>query len=540
MPIELHTGLSTVRNLLGYDLRLLPRLETDVLVIGSGIAGASAALSASAAGAEVLLITKGSLKASSSHYAQGGVSAVLRLGQCDPEDSLEAHVNDTLIAGAGLCDEAVVRDVLQDAASAAERLVHYNCDFTKTISGSWELGREGGHSFRRILHAHGDRTGAEILRALHAAVRVDSKIRVLEDAYSIDLLDGAGISGALIWHKGTLQSITAPATIVATGGTGRLWRETTNPEIATGDGLAMAYRAGAQVIDTEFVQFHPTTLYVAGAARLLITEALRGEGAILKNRLGDAFMGRYHPQADLAPRDIVALAIVEEIRQTRFPHVWLDATHLGSNFLAQRFPGVTQECKRLGIDPGRDWIPVHPSAHYHCGGIQTDAHGLTNLPGLWAAGECGSTGLHGANRLASNSILECLVVGHRAGLQAASRRETLVKPLRSVPNPPPAPESLDISDLQASLRSLLWRQTGLERTGKDLETARRTIRFWLSHQAAGSFSSPQGWNLQDMLLCAGLITDAAHARKESRGTHRRLDDQNAAPEILRRAWKRPG
>jgi L-aspartate oxidase len=319
----------------------------------------------------------------------------------------------------------------------------------------------------------------------------------------------------------------AGQTILATGGSGRVWRETTNPAVATGDGLAMAWRAGAVLADLEFMQFHPTTLYIAGGARLLITEAIRGEGAYLKNHAGERFMPGYHPDAELAPRDVVTRAIVSEIRRTGFPHVWLDATHLGREFLAERFPAIVQACKRFGIDVATQWLPVHPSAHYHCGGVVSDTHGRTSLRGLWAAGEVGCTGLHGANRLASNSILEGLVVGQRAGAAAAALAARPERPRLNAAPPPSAPEELDVADLVRSVRATMWRHVGIERDGPGLETARRSLDFWLRHQAAGAFRDVEGWQLQNVLLVGELVAYAAELRRASVGTHCRSDSQGA-------------
>jgi L-aspartate oxidase len=275
------------------------------------------------------------------------------------------------------------------------------------------------------------------------------------------------------------------------------------------------------------MQFHPTTLYIAGGARLLITEAMRGEGAVLKNHAGERFMPGYHADAELAPRDVVSRAIISEIRRTEFPHVWLDATHLGRDFLAERFPMILQACAKLGIDITTQWMPVHPSAHYHCGGVLSDSAGRTSLPGLWAAGEVGCTGLHGANRLASNSILEGLVVGLRAGRSAAERAERPPRVRLQHPEPPPAPEELDVADLARSARSLMWRQVGIERTGAELAVAKRSLHFWLAHQARGAFRDRGGWQLQNTLVVGGLVATAAELRRASVGTHCRTDSSGA-------------
>ncbi|HAT09320.1 MAG TPA: L-aspartate oxidase [Planctomycetes bacterium] len=515
-------GPTTPRHLVGFDPRRRPGLETEVLVIGGGIAGLSAALAAAHAGREVLLLCKGELQISNTAWAQGGVAAVLSTVERSAEDAVELHVRDTLAAGAGLCHEPAVRRIIGQAEAGMDFLRQAGCRFDAGNDGLPQLTREGGHSARRILHAHGDATGAEIARALVAAVRADPRVTIIEQAFAIDLLDRDGrIGGATYGHRDEVYAVRAGATILATGGCGMAWRETTNPPLATGDGLAMAYRAGAVLADLEFMQFHPTTLYVAGAGRLLVTEAMRGEGALLKNADGERFMPRYHPDAELAPRDVVTRAIVAEIRRTGFPHVWLDATHLGSSFLRERFPTIHLACSRFGIDIAQAWMPVHPSAHYHCGGVVSDASGRTTLSGLYAAGEVGCTGLHGANRLASNSLLEGVVVGLAAGAGAAS--DCLPPPLLRAEHRAPVVENLDVADLVGSLRSLMWRSVGIERSARDLAVARRSIAFWMGHQAGGFLRTPAGWELQNLLLVSSLIAQASEQRTASVGTHTRSD-----------------
>jgi L-aspartate oxidase len=517
-------GPDCPRYLVGFDLRRRPHLDADVLVVGGGVAGLSAALAAADAGKEVLVLSKGGSNESNTFYAQGGIAAVLDDHERQADDTLELHIADTLQAGAGLCDEAVVADVLSGAAASIDWLRHHGCVFDRDpMTGAIALTREGGHNARRILHAHGDSTGQEVVRSLWQAASVHPRITVVENAFALDLLTDEGrVAGVFYYRRNELFAALAGATILATGGCGRLWRESTNPPVATGDGLAIAYRAGAQLTDLEFMQFHPTTLYIAGGARLLITEAMRGEGAVLKNHAGERFMPRYHPDAELAPRDVVTRAIISEIRKTEFPHCWLDATHLGKEFLAARFPTITLACANLGIDIAKDWMPVHPSAHYHCGGVRTDAHGRSTVPGLWAAGEVGCTGLHGANRLASNSILEGLVVGIRAGADCASAQ--FPKRVRlEHPTPPAASVDLDTADLARSLQAMMWRHVGIERTGSELETAKRSLSFWLQHQARGEFRDRPGWQLQNMLLVGQLVAVAAAHRTASVGTHCRTD-----------------
>lgn len=525
MLLNPQAGPLTARYLLGFDLRRRPSLDADVIVIGGGIAGACAALTAANAGSEVLLLSKAPWPESNTAYAQGGLAAVLNPERCDPSDTLSQHIADTIAAGAGLCDDAVVADVLAGAEAGVDLLEHYGCTFDQDPDGRSALTREGGHKARRILHADGDGTGRVIAGTLQRAVSDHPHITVIEGAFALDLItdEQATVRGVLYHRRGEMYAALADSTIIATGGCGRVYRETTNPAVATGDGLAMAYRAGAVVSDMEFMQFHPTTLYIAGAARLLITEAMRGEGAHLVNNSGERFMQRFHPDAELAPRDVVSQAIVSEIASTDFPHVWLDTTHLDTRFLQQRFPAIYAACARLEINLGVDWIPVHPSAHYHCGGITTDAHGQTSLAGLYACGEAACTGLHGANRLASNSLLEGLVVGQRTGLLAHQNGGFPGRVRLAHDKQAAAPEHLDVADLARSVRSLMWRDVGIERHGTALATAGRTLRFWSRHQARGSFTDQFGWELQNLLIVSRLITAAAERRSASVGTHLRHD-----------------
>lgn len=538
MQVENRPGPTIARYLLGFDLRRRPCLEADVVVVGSGTAGFAAALAAAERGSEVLLLTKAELPESNSSYAQGGIAAVLDPDRRSPGDDLDAHVADTLRAGAGLCDTDAVRDILAGGAEAIDFLEGLGTRFDRA-DGRLSMTREGGHAARRILHAFGDATGRELTRALAARVLAEDRITVIEHAFALDLItDADGVArGVLYSRRGEFYGALGGSTVLATGGCGQVYRETTNPAVATGDGLALAYRAGAEVTDLEFMQFHPTTLYIAGGARLLITEAMRGEGAVLINHAGERFMPRYHEQADLAPRDVVSQAIVSEIERSGFPHVWLDATALGDDFLRERFPSIHRACSRLNIDISHDWIPVHPSAHYHCGGVRTDTSGRSSVPQLFACGEVGCTGLHGANRLASNSLLEAIVVGLRAGRAAADhggfpgRVRAAAEYLRE------APEHLDLTDLVRSLRSTMWRDVGIARTAACLATAQRSIRFWIEHQAAGFFRTEPGWRLQNLLSVGALIARAAADRVASLGTHLR-HDSSGEPALVHRVYRR--
>ena len=396
------------RYLVGFDPRELPHHFTDVLIIGGGIAGFRAALGVPD-DYRVLVVTKDEVRESNSHYAQGGIAGVL-----DPEDRFDNHIADTLAAGKGLCDPEVVEMVVREAPDRIDELIGWGTHFDQ-VNGHVSLGREGGHSHARIVHALGDETGREIMRAMILQARSRRSIRIWQNCLTIDLLTHEGrCRGVLVWDKRRgFALVWARAVVLATGGAGQLYRETTNPPIATADGHAMAYRAGVELRDMEFMQFHPTVLYIAGSARHLLTEALRGEGAYLRDKDGHRFMPDYHPLAELAPRDDVSLAIARQMARTQHPNVYLDLSHLDPDFIRQRFPGIDRLCRSFDLDITRDPIPVCPGAHYMIGGVTVDTSGRTTLPGLWAAGEVTSSGLHGANRLASNSLLEGLVYGAR-------------------------------------------------------------------------------------------------------------------------------
>ncbi|MGZ3470768.1 MAG: L-aspartate oxidase, partial [Isosphaeraceae bacterium] len=396
------------RYLVGFDPRELPHHFTDVLIIGGGIAGIRAALGVPD-DYRALVVTKDEVRESNSHYAQGGIAGVL-----DPEDRFDNHIADTLTAGKGLCEPEVVEMVVREAPDRINELIGWGTHFDQ-VNGQVSLGLEGGHSHARIAHALGDETGREIMRAMILQARSRRSIRIWQNCSTIDLLTHEGrCRGVLVWDKRRgFALVWARAVVLATGGAGQLYRETTNPPIATADGHAMAYRAGVELRDMEFMQFHPTVLYMAGSARHLLTEALRGEGAYLRDKDGHRFMPEYHPLAELAPRDEVSLAIARQMARTLHPNVYLDLSHLDPDFIRQRFPGIDRLCQSFDLDITRDPIPVCPGAHYMIGGMTVDTSGRSSLPGLWAAGEVASSGLHGANRLASNSLLEGLVYGAR-------------------------------------------------------------------------------------------------------------------------------
>jgi L-aspartate oxidase len=537
------------RYLVPFKASRLPQQVTDVLVVGGGVAGLRAAIAAAEAGADVLLLAKDTIEQSNTWWAQGGIAAVLQ-----PLDSVDAHVRDTELVGVGLCDEASVRLVVQEGPQRVIELMQWGANFDKKIGNAYDLafGLEGGHSYARILHAYGDSTGKELAQTLINKVKSMDAIRISEHSFAIDFVThNDRCCGLLAMINGQVQLIWARQTILASGGAGQLWRESSNPKIATADGHAMAYRAGAKLSDMEMVQFHPTTLYVAGSSRALITEAVRGEGAHLVDRTGHRFMPDYHPSAELAPRDVVSRAIVEQIRKTNFTHVFLDVRHLEPVAFKARFPQLAQLCGEFDIDITKDLIPIHPATHYMIGGVDADARGRTSLPGLYAVGEASCSGLHGANRLASNSLLEGLVYGARAGEDAAERAadDSSEFPQNLEHRIPVSQKTeLDVTDVKSSLRSLMWRNVGIERRADHLTEALEIIAFWCRYVMDKTFTPVTGpraavaaWELQNMLTVAFLVTSAARERVESRGTHYRLDypqrdDANWRQHLL---WQRP-
>jgi L-aspartate oxidase len=546
------------RYLIPFNAARLPQQFTDVLVIGGGVAGLRAAIAAADAGAEVLLLTKDTIAESNTWYAQGGIAAVLQ-----PLDSYESHIADTEKGGAGLCDDKAVRIVIEEGPKRVLELLEWGANFDKKPGNPHDLAftLEGGHSFARIIHAYGDATGKELAQTLIRTVRARENIRISETSFVIDLitddergtvsLSSSRCIGAIALIDSQVHIIWAKRSILASGGAGQLYRESTNPRIATADGHAMAYRAGATLQDMEMVQFHPTTLYVAGASRALITEAVRGEGAYLVDRNGYRFMADYHPSKELAPRDVVSRAIVDQIRKTHFTHVYLDVRHLPREQFLERFPQLAKLLEQFEIDPSKDLIPIHPAAHYMIGGVDADDYGRSSLAGLYAVGEAGCSGLHGANRLGSNSLLEGLAFGARAGADAArGAKENQIKfPLRLEHKIPPSTKTeLDITDVKSSLRSVMWRNVGIERDGQRLEETREIIAFWARYVMDKVFNpndlgetAVAGWEIQNMLTVSALIATAAQSRTESRGCHYRLDypTTDNAHWRLHLLWRRP-
>jgi len=526
------------RYLAGLQVSRIPHRFTDVLVLGSGVAGLSAALEASRDGeTAVILIAKEELEETATRYAQGGVAAVLDPGTTG--DSVGQHAEDTLKVAAGLADEDVVQTTAREGVERVGELIERGARFDRNPDGDLHFTLEGGHAFPRILH-RGDTSGQEIGRVLLDAVLAQPNITCLRHTFAVDLLtrDDQARGALLSRPDGSLEAAWARSTVLATGGVGRLYRETTNPQVNTGDGVAMAFRARVTLQDLEFIQFHPTTLYLAGADRFLITEAVRGEGGVLRDAAGNRFMHRFHALAELAPRDVVSRGIVTVMREQGENKVFLDLSAIAPERIRLRFPKILEILNGFGVDILRESIPVRPSAHYSIGGVQTDLQARTSLRSLFAAGEVAATGLHGANRLASNSLLEGLVFGHRAGKEArlAAKEASTPEPfcVESQPSPPSKYAALDLEDLTQSLRSLLWKDVGLERDGAGLEAALRQIESWIPYVLGSAFHGVPSWTVQNMLLTAYLLTLSALRREESRGVHFRVD----FPERDDTRWKR--
>lgn len=510
-------------------------MRTDFLVIGSGIAGLTFALRAATHGS-VLVLTKGRMPESATEYAQGGIASVW-----SPEDSFERHSEDTEGAGAGLCHPDVVELVVREGPERVRELIAMGAEFSRRSGGNgdeYDLGREGGHTKRRVLHAS-DATGREIMRALVAAVHQHPDIRVLERHLAIDfLVQDRDTPNATCWgayaldlDTGTVAKFLSRATLLASGGAGKVYLYTSNPDVATGDGIAMAYRAGVSVANMEFVQFHPTCLFHPQAKSFLISEALRGEGAILRTPGGEPFMTQYDARAELAPRDIVARAIDHQMKVRGYDHVLLDISHKPADFVRERFPVIHQRCLEFGFDLTRAPIPVVPAAHYFCGGAVTDTRGATNVQRLFAAGEVTMTGLHGANRLASNSLLEGLVFGHRAGVAAceilaADDAEAPPLPEWDPGHAVDSDESVVVTQNWDEVRRMMWNYVGivrsdrrLARAAKRIELLRAEIReYYWDFLITGDLIE-----LRNIALVADLIIRSAMTRKESRGLHYTID-----------------
>jgi L-aspartate oxidase len=498
-------------------------ISTDFLIIGGGVAGLRAAVELAQHG-NVLVVTKDAPSESSSEYAQGGVAVAL-----SDEDEISIHFDDTIRAGDGLCLRKAVGTLVEEGPTRIRELILWGAEFDKEGS-KLAFTQEAAHSKRRILHAQGDSTGREIMRVLTDKVRATQTVSKIDFAFTRDLIiENGRCVGAVICQQKLKKVlvISARAVLLATGGAGQLYERTTNPAVATGDGMAMAYRAGAALVDMEFVQFHPTALFRKGAPQFLLSEAMRGEGGMLRNVHGLRFMDRYHPARELAPRDVVTRAIHSEMLAAGSDHVYLDMTHLNADYITRRFPRIYRTCKDLGIDITAEPIPVSPAAHYIMGGVKTDVWGATNIPGLFAAGETACTGVHGANRLASNSLLEGLVYGERAGLAAArfARRLVNLRPprfrvaAREASGDRNAP---DMREIRTALKKLMWEKVGIVRNKKDLSAALGQLRKWARliryHSPDRTF-----FELKNMITTSTLITRSALSREGSVGAHYRSD-----------------
>jgi L-aspartate oxidase len=493
-------------------------MDCDFLVIGAGVAGLRAAIELASAGS-VLVIAKDSLLESSSEYAQGGIAVAL-----SDDDEVALHEQDTLYAGDGLCNKEAVKTLVEEGPAAIQDLIEWGAEFDR-VGDELSFTREAAHSRNRILHAHGDSTGREIARTLYRKAASLDRVRFESYSAVTDLLmvDGCA-AGALVFDErsGTMRELRSRAVLLATGGLGRVFKETTNPDVATGDGVAMAWRAGAKIGNIEFVQFHPTALHVEGAPRFLLSEALRGEGAVLRNDSGEAFMGRYHEMGDLAPRDVVSRSVVTEMKRTGASQVWLDLTSRDADFIRARFPRIFDTCLAYGVDISRASASVHPAAHYAMGGVASDLWGQSTLPGLYAAGEVACTGVHGANRLASNSLLEAVVFGLRAGKAmkdvAGCGGNAAERPLFAVP---------DLAE--RDVRELTWQHCGIVRDREGLETAAGRLRDVRWSVSPVTLESTELRNIHQV---ATLIADRALWREESRGAHFRTDFPEKRDEFL--------
>jgi len=504
--------------LVSFDTGKLPQEEIDFLVIGGGIAGMTAALQLK--GARTCVLYKNGLSETCTFNAQGGIASAISEG-----DSLEKHREDTLKTGCGIANPESVDVLVREGVERIRELISCGLAFDRDREG-YHFTREGGHACRRILHIDGDSTGMKIADFLYRKVVSEKSIRIIHSHFLVDLISsGDRIDGALVYDENRKRFfiIRAKAFIIATGGAGNIFQETTNPPGITGDGIAAAYRCGAELADLEFFQFHPTTFYQAGAPRFLISESVRGEGGVLRNSRGERFMSGYHPSAELAPRDIVTRAIIDQMKLTGSNCVYLDLKGMKCD-LKKRFPTIYNFCMDYGINLKKDLVPVRPAAHYFMGGVRTDLWGQTNVENLYACGEAACTGVHGANRLASNSLLEGLVFGARTGKKILEMRGRKLPALKKKYVFPQKTDILiDREDLKRSIRSLMWRNAGIEREGSILLNATDKLMDWTKYAFLKEFSDRTGFETLNMLIVSTLIVKTASMREESRGTHFRKD-----------------
>ena len=518
------------RYIVEFNLKSLPMIHAKFLVIGSGSAGMRAAIEASQHG-DVLLVTKGKFTESNSRYAQGGIAVAM-----NQNDTVDCHVEDTLKAGNGLCNEEAVKIMVEEGIDRVSELIEWGAEFDEDEHNNLGFTIEAAHQRHRVVH-RGDETGKETTQVLTNFLQKQQGIQCIEHCFIIDLITENEVCfGAIAIVNSELCWICAKATVIASGGLGRIFECTSNPPIATGDGFAIAWRAGCKMVDMEFVQFHPTTLFMEGAPHFLISEAVRGEGGILLNSYGDIFMEKYHHMKELAPRDVVSRAISNEMLLTDSPFVYLDATHLTKEYIRKRFPTIYQTCMYYGLDISSSPMPVRSAAHFMMGGIQTNTKAETNIRGLFACGETACTGVHGANRLASNSLLECLVFGTRAGNSAAAYLNqfsdcSMLTKLVKNEEDFGSNTYCDVKSAQKSVRKLMWEFAGITRHADNLQHVKKTLDNMTQTYLPGDI---EAFELQNMIDVAKLIIQAALQRTESRGAHYRRD----FPQVNDVTWKR--